>query len=205
MGWIDYQKAYDLVPHSWINETLGMVGVLGNIRRLLKESMTKWKTHLECGGQNLASVDIKRGIFQGDSLSPLLFIICLTPLSVILREAKQGYTFPKPQGGKVNHLLYMDDLKLYGKNKRELESLVQTVRIFTDDIRMRFGIQKCATIVMKVGKREEDDGTLLPDGEMMRDFGQESYKYLGVMKADEIKMKEMNEKVRKEFCLKAFA
>ena len=34
---------------------------------------------------------------------------------------------------------------------------------------------------------------------MMKDLGQESYKYLGVMEADEIKMKEMNEKVRKEY------
>jgi len=78
MGWIDYQKAYDLVPHSWILETLRM-GVAEGIRTLLCRSMTKWTTNLECGG-HLASVNIQRGIFQGDSLSPLLFIICLIPL-----------------------------------------------------------------------------------------------------------------------------
>ena len=199
MGWIDYQKAYDLVPHSWILKTLEMVGVSENVRRLMEESMKKWNTVLECGGRDLASVEIKRGIFQGDSLSPLLFIICLIPLSVMLRDAKQGYTLNRPQPGKVNHLLYMDDLKLYGKNKNELESLVQTVRIFTQDVRMKFGLQKCATIIMKRGKREEDDGVTLPDGEMMKDLGQDDYKYLGVLEANEIKMKEMKEKVRKEY------
>ena len=199
MGWIDYQKAYDLVPHSWILETLRMVGVTEQVRKLLGDSMSRWSTNLECGGHNLASVNIKRGIFQGDSLSPLLFIICLIPLSVVLREAKQGYTFARPQPEKVNHLLYMDDLKLYGKNKNELESLVQTVRIFTQDIGMKFGIEKCATIVMKRGKKMEDDGIVLPGGEVMRDLGKQDYKYLGVLEANEIKMKTMKEKVRSEY------
>jgi len=191
MGWID------LVPHSWILETLRMVGVAEGIRTLLWRSMTKWTTNLECGGQYLASVNIQRGIFQGDSLSPLLFIICLIPLSVMLRKAKQGYNLTRTPSGKINHLLYIDDLKLYGKNKSELESLKQTVRIYTQDIRMRFGIQKCATIVKKRGKKEEDDGILLPDGEQMEDLGNGEYKYLGVLEASDIKMKEMKEKTRK--------
>lgn len=199
MGWIDYQKAYDLVPHSWILEALRMVGVAEGIRKLLENSMRRWNTMLECGGQHLANINIQRGIFQGDSLSPLLFIICLLPLSVILREARQGYDLDRSSSGKINHLLYMDDLKLYGKSKSELESLVQTVRIFTGNIKMRFGIQKCATIVMKRGKKEEDDGILLPDGQIMHDLGNENYKYLGVLEADKVKMNEMKDMVTKEY------
>ena len=41
MGWIDYQKAYDLVPHSWILETLRMVGVTEQVRKLLGDSMSR--------------------------------------------------------------------------------------------------------------------------------------------------------------------
>lgn len=40
----------------------------------------------------------------------------------------------------------MDDRKLYGKNEREIESLVQTVRIYSEYIAVEFGIQKCAFI-----------------------------------------------------------
>ena len=118
-------------------------------------------------------------------------------MSVILREARQGYDLDRSTSGKINHLLYMDDLKLYGKSKSELESLVQTVRIFTGNIKMRFGIQKCATIVMKRGKKEEDDGILLPDGQIMHDLGNENYKYLRVLKADKVKMNEMKDMVTK--------
>ena len=46
----------------------------------------------------------------------------------------------------------MDDLKLYATNGKCLESLVQTVRIFSDDICMEFGIDKSGTFVLKWGK-----------------------------------------------------
>ena len=46
---------------------------------------------LSAGNQNLGTVDINRGIFQGDSLSPLLFVMIMTPLSMLLNEEKKGY------------------------------------------------------------------------------------------------------------------
>ena len=39
MAWIDYRKAYDMVPHSWILETLELTGRAPNIQRLVRESM----------------------------------------------------------------------------------------------------------------------------------------------------------------------
>ena len=93
----------------------------------------------------------------------------------------------------------MDDLKLYGKTKADLEALVNTVRIFSEDIEMRFGLNKCATLIMKRGKKIEDNGINLPEGELMRDLGDESYKYLGVLEAEKMKMEEMKEKTRKEY------
>ena len=45
-AWIDYKKAYDMVPHSWIMECLDLFGVAENIKRLLVDSMEKWKVML---------------------------------------------------------------------------------------------------------------------------------------------------------------
>ena len=91
MAWIDYWKAYDMVPHSWIGECLEMFGIAVNVRQFLLSSMKKWKTKLTSCGRHLGVVNIKRGIFQGDSLSPLLFVLCMVPLSLVLRRSKAGY------------------------------------------------------------------------------------------------------------------
>ena len=61
-----------------------------NVIELIRNSMRSWNTELEYLGEEIAEVDIKRGIFQGDSLSPLLFVTALFPLSILMREAVQG-------------------------------------------------------------------------------------------------------------------
>ena len=81
----------------------------------------------------LGEVEIKRGIFQGDSLSSLVFVLALIPLTLIFKKAKAAYEFSESKV-KINHLLFMDDLKLYSRSEKGLNSLVQTVCVFTEDI-----------------------------------------------------------------------
>ena len=46
----------------------------------------------------------------------------------------------------------MDDLKLIAKLEEELQKQIQTVKIFSDDINIEFGLEKCAKITFKKGK-----------------------------------------------------
>ena len=117
IAWIDYRKAYDMVPHSWIIECLDMIGVAENLKELIARSMPGWKTILTAGKEEV--VTIQRGIFQGDCLSPLLFVVCLLPMSIILRKCKAGYQLERGKT-KINHLLFMDDLKLFAKDENEI-------------------------------------------------------------------------------------
>jgi hypothetical protein len=64
--------------------------------------------------------------------------VALNPLSSIIERTGFGYTLKS--GQKIHHLLYMADLKLYGKEEGEIDSLINTVRIFSDDISMKFGL-----------------------------------------------------------------
>ena len=51
--------------------------------------MEKWKVMLCSANFELVEVEFKRGIFQGDSLSPLVFVLALIPLSLIFQKAKR--------------------------------------------------------------------------------------------------------------------
>ena len=130
VGWIDYRKAYDMVPHSWIREVLTSLKIADNISDFLINSMVGWSTTLTSNGENLGDVDINRGIFQGDSLSPLLFVMAMIPLTTLLRKESMGYRFSKSKK-QINHLLFMDDLKLYAKDEADLDKLINVVSLVT--------------------------------------------------------------------------
>ena len=199
MAWIDYKKAYDMVSHSWIMECLDMIraGAADAVKCPLGESMKTWRTNLTANDECLGKVNIRRGIFQGDSLSPLLFALALFPLSMILQKVSVGYEMTK-DGCRINHLLFMDDLELFAKNDKEIDSLVQTVWIFSNVIGMKFGLEKCAAMTMKRGKRVHSDGIALPDGTQLRALGEEeSYTYLGVLEADHVLHEESKERLKK--------
>ena len=74
MAWIGYKKVYDFVPHSWINECMKLFGIADNVRNFLETSMEQWELSLTSNGEDFGEVGMKRGIFQGDSLLPLLFV-----------------------------------------------------------------------------------------------------------------------------------
>jgi len=64
----------------------------------------------------MGKMSIRRGIFQGDFLYPLLFITVIS-LTHILRQNDARYRLGNGHR-KINHLLFMDDLKLYGNYDR---------------------------------------------------------------------------------------
>ena len=184
MAWIDYKKACDMVPHSWIIECLDLFGVAENIKSLLVNSMEKKKVMLCSRNSEFGEAEIKRGTFQGDPLSPLVFVLALIPLSLILRKVKAAYEFSESKE-KINHLLFMDDLKLHSQSEKGLDLLIQTVRVFSEDIRMEFGIEKRAMLVMEKGKIVKSVGIELPGGKVIKSLQEgESYKYLGILEAD---------------------
>ena len=61
----------------------------------------------------------------------------------------------------------MDDLKLYSRNEKGLDSLVETVRIFSEDIGIKFGIEKSAMLVMEKGKIVKPVGIEWPGGKVI--------------------------------------
>jgi len=123
---------------------------MGSIRVILcaKRVMSYWRTRMRLHTENKLietdDIKIQCGIFQADSLSPLLFCICLIPVTEQLNRLNTGYEEHTTET-KISHLLYMDDLNLIAKSEEQ----IQTVKIFSDDIHMEFGLEKYAKIAFK--------------------------------------------------------
>ena len=66
---------------------------------------------------------VNSSIFQSDFLSPLLFCLALFALTSLMNKTQYGYKIKKK---KINHLFYIDDIKLYRSNDDELEALINS-------------------------------------------------------------------------------
>ena len=78
----------------------------------------------------------------------------------------------------INHLMYFNDIKLLAKNEKELETLIQAVMIFNDDIGVEFGVEKRAFLIMKSRKWHMTEGIELPNQGNTRTLAvKETHKY----------------------------
>ena len=110
-----------------------MYKISDEVINFIEKTTKTWWVEFTAEGKNLAEAKIQRGIFLGDALSPLLFLIAVMPLNHIPRKCTAG------SEEELNHLMYMDDIK----NEKELETLIQAVEIYSQDIGMEFGKENC--------------------------------------------------------------
>ena len=122
----------------------------------------------------------------------------LNPLSQELQ--KMGYGYQLDEQTKINHLFYVDDLKLYGTSDNQLTGLINTVKNISDDIKMEFGLDKCAKASFKRGKNISAEGIPLNDNQVIQDLDQaETYKYLGMEEQEGVQHYKMKVNIRKEY------
>ncbi len=187
------QEKIDTVSHSWITECLKAVGVADKWVKFLKREMRNWKTRI-----GAKEVHFRRGIFQGDSLAPLIFVICLIPISRALKQEGLGYSLGRGKTS-VSHLWFMDDCKLYAQDNKQQQKQVQRLEEEARKAGMTFGLPKCASQIMKRGRITEHAAPRTEDGETLPSVPEHGYKYLGMLQTDLIDHKQMKEKLAAQY------
>jgi hypothetical protein len=84
------------IPHSWLLKILKIYKINLDLINFLSHGMTFWRTTLNLSINNTRlkswPIQIKRVIYQGDSLSPLLFCLSINPLTNLLNCTGYGIT-----------------------------------------------------------------------------------------------------------------
>jgi hypothetical protein len=207
-AFIDYKKAYDSVPHSWLIKILKIYKINLDLINFLSHVMTFWRTTLNLSINNTKlksePIQIKRGIYQGDSLSPLWFCLAINPLTNLLNSTGYGFNIRLNNTtlSKLNHLLYMDDIKLYASKKNHILSLLTITENFSNDIGMSFGIDKCKMQSICRGHYEHLE-YITQEGEIIENLNKgEFYKYLGINQSNHIQHSIIKENLEKQFYLR---
>ena len=118
--------------------------------------MKTWKVELTAERSSLAEAKIQRGIFQGDSPSPLLFIIVIVPLSHKLRKCTAEYKLSKLQEKKNQSSNVCRQHQSVCKNMKKNWKLIHAMRIYSQDVGIECSTENCAILVMKSRKHLTD-------------------------------------------------
>jgi hypothetical protein len=205
IAYIDYRKAIDSVPHNWLIRVLEIYKIDPMIINSLQQSMKKWTTLLRVKVNNdqITSdpIRIQRGIYQGESFSPLWFCPALNPLFCLLNRKNYGFGINSnnQEMQRLTHLLCMDDIKLYAATDNQLQGLLQLIQTFSRDIKMSFEIQNCKTLSTAKGKIEMKNFTTEDEDTMEAMNEDDIYRYLGHMQTKQIKHAQMKRQLGEEY------
>ena len=202
VSWVDFEKAFDRVPHSWIARCLETVQAPSVVIRGVGKAMSKWTTNLEIrnceAGVESILVKFRRGLYQGDSLSPLLFTLAIAPLSHML--SRWGGFVSNYHPNPVTHTLFMDDLKIYTGGPGDLEATLTEVERVAEAVGMRLGIRKCGVAHLRNGRLVRMSvGVGVGAGTMEEIEPGAPYKYLGVEQIFTTHSREARARVRAEY------
>jgi hypothetical protein len=93
----------------------------------------------------------------------------------------------------------MDDLKLIAKSEEEIQKQIQTVKTFSGDIHMEFGLETCDKITFKRGKLTHSQNLVININREIQELEQgKTYKYFGI-EEDEGIHQQMKERLKREY------
>ena len=186
MAWIDVRKAFDSVSHAWLQEMMTMhkfpLWMCRTVARLCESWNTKITARTKEGYKTSDLIRFNKGLPQGDALCPRLFTLCLNPISWKLK-ASEGYKLSRPLSGKITHLLYIDDMKIYAASKDKLERVMKTVKEAMADVGLEWNEKKCSTAHVRRGSLDSSlGGTAIGERQVIQNLKKgETYKFLGVL------------------------
>ena len=140
--WLDYRKAFDFVPHSWLIQALKLAKVPQRVVNTIETLTNRWYLMhtINNRDESMTTEIIKflKGIFQDDSLMVLLVFISLNHLSFMLKKTK-GYFIGEKR--EINHTpnFLIDDLKLFTQISSSIQKNFYIITTFSNDKSLKFG------------------------------------------------------------------
>ncbi|KAK0599556.1 hypothetical protein LWI29_006326 [Acer saccharum] len=128
---LDFEKAYDSVDHSFLDDILGDMGFGQKWRQWMRHCIVSPRISVLVNGSPTREFGLERGLRQGDPLSPFLFNVVVEGLSALFRKVEsldmmKGVSFRSDEV-MVSHLQFADDTIMFLKPR--VDDLINVRRI----------------------------------------------------------------------------
>ena len=158
---IDISKAFDSVQWEFLLNTLKALGLPDKFTHWISLCITTASFSVQVNGELVGYFQSKRGLRQGCSLSPYLFVVCMNVLSRMLDKAavsgKIGY-HPRCQSIELTHLCFADDLMVFADGTRE--SIEEILKVFDEFDRMtglKISLEKSTLFLAGVSTQSQEE------------------------------------------------
>ncbi|XP_013383867.1 uncharacterized protein LOC106154146 [Lingula anatina] len=123
VAFVDYEKAFDSVETQYILASLQDLGIedgyVDVIRDIYTDSSVTVKLH-----KTTNKIRIKKGVRQGDTISPKLFTAALERIFRDLDWQDKGINI---DGTRLNHLRFADDIIIVADDAKDLEEMLEAL------------------------------------------------------------------------------
>lgn len=167
IAYIDYAKAFDSISHKSIWDALEQQNLQSTYINIIKDIYRKSTSRVKLDRQG-PEFNIRRGVKQGDPLSPKIFIAVLQNIMKDLRWDKKGINI---DGNNLSNLRFADDIVLFAKSSKQLQEMLIELNVASENIGLQLNTSKT-----KIATNSTKDTIIINQTTIEY---VESYKYLG--------------------------
>ena len=148
---LDQEKAFDRVNRSFLPKLLDHLGFGPSFCQWIATSYSCAFMRIIVNGYLSDRVNLCTGVRQGDSLSPMLYILCVKVLVCKIRDSSNivGFSLLGAQGHQFKVGQYADDTKGFVTDTRSLHTLFREICLYECGIGAKLNLSK--TEAMWVG------------------------------------------------------
>ena len=175
--WFDLEDAFGSVSHELIPICLDRMHLPAEVKGYVLSLYGKLKGKVRTSGWVSEEFNFCKGVFQGDPLSPIIFLICFNPILEELKrfEASDGYCL---NGDPIISLPFADDFNLITRDVRKHRKLMAHLTDLIGSMGLKLKPRKCRSLSIKAGKSVEIAFSLGTD-EIVSILHDKCHKFLG--------------------------
>jgi exonuclease III len=143
---MDQEKAYDRIHPDWLDQVLTRFGFPRRLITIIKSMFFNSTTRIMINGHLTDPVPQKRGLRQGDALSPLLFNLMIEPFLRSINNSIPGYRFNEKIS--IKYLAYADDIAIFINKDYELNRLLELYEVYASASNSKLNVDKTEVVTL---------------------------------------------------------
>ena len=158
---IDFRKAFDSIDHTFLHNTLTLMGFGPDIIQWIKLFFNNREAQILMGGHMSDTIKLEQGVPQGDVISPYIFILMVEILLLKINHTKNltGITYAQKESRSET---FADDTTIFlERNDTNLRNATKYITKFHNISGLACNLDK--TVVIPIGQNTNKNDTLCAD------------------------------------------